>query len=287
MIITMLGISHHTAPLEVREKLALTPEQMQDAMAIWREQYPLAQLVLLSTCNRSEWYIARPNQQPPDEQQLQSFITELTGMDQQTISSVSIHRENQEAVEHLLGVASGLDSMVLGEPQILGQIKTAYERAVSFKCVDTALHTLFQEALAVGKQVRTTTGIDAGRMSVGSVAIDFASQIFERFDDKTAVAIGAGDIAKLTLRHLQNLSPKQLWLVNRSIDRAHRLADKLDVAQVRPFDELDDLLVEVDMVITSTGAPKPIITVERFRPLHKKRRSRPLFIIDLAVPRDV
>ena len=291
MRVSLLGISHHTAPLEMRERLAIAGETVRRAVDQFQDAFPAAEVVVVSTCNRIEWYIAGPSQLRPSMDELRDFVADFCQVARAELTAASISREDQQAVEHLFRVVSGLESMVLGEPQILGQVKRAYEEAAALQSVGPALHKLFQQALAIGKQVRTQTGIDTGRVSVASAAVDFARQIFERFDNKVVLCIGAGEIAELTLRHLRTLGPKRLWLVNRSLENARALAEKLGLDQaeggVRPFEDLDDLLVEADIVLTSTGSPKPILTTERIRPLLKRRRYEPLFLIDVAVPRDV
>ena len=291
MRVSLLGISHHTAPLELRERLALTGEALQRAAEQFQDTFPTAEVVIVSTCNRIEWYVARPGQDQPSTDELRDFVADCCDIARAELTDASIDREDQQAVEHLFRVTSGLESMVLGEPQILGQVKRAYEQATEFACVGPALHKLFQQGLAVGKQVRTETGIDTGRVSIGSAAVDFARQIFERFDNKTVLCIGAGEIAELTSRHLRMLGPQRLWLVNRSLENARALAEELGLREadggVRPFDDLDDLLVDADIVLTSTGSTQPILTADRFNPLLRRRRHRPLFLIDVAVPRDV
>ena len=291
MIVTMLGISHHTAPLAVRERLAIGSQALERATTQFQSRFPGAELAVLSTCNRIEWYVARPSRQQPSIDELRDFVADFCGIERADLDAASIHRQNQQAVEHLFRVSSGLESMVLGEPQVLGQVRQTYEQAVAMKSVGPALHKLFQQALAIGKQVRAETGIDTGRMSVGSVAADFACQIFDRFDDKTVLCIGAGEIAELALRHLQILGPRRLWLVNRSEENARALAKELAITDneggVRSLDELDELLVEADIVLTSTGSVQPILTADRLRPLPKRRHFRPLFMVDLAVPRDI
>ncbi len=291
MRIVMLGINHRTAGVELRERLALAGTALDAAVDGFSRQYPGVELIILSTCNRTEFYLARPSHHPPDIQQLIAFVSEHCGTDRALMTSAVIHRENHEAAAHLFRVATGLDSMVLGEPQVLGQIKRAYEQAAARQVVGPVLHRLFQQAIASAKQVRRETGIDKGRVSVGSVAVDFAKRIFESFQDKTVLAIGAGDMAKLALRHLQALSPEKLWLVNRTPQRACNLAGLLGIEPgrggARAWEDLDELLVEADIVLTSTAAPHPVITAERLKPLSRRRRNRPLFVIDLAVPRDV
>jgi glutamyl-tRNA reductase len=234
--------------------------------------------------------VARPVHEPPSVEELRSLWSQCSGVPHDQLMASTIHRENEQAIGHLFRVASGLDSMVLGEPQILGQVKRAYEAANQKATVGPVLHMVFQKATAVAKQVRSATGIDSGRVSIGSVAVDFARQIFESFADKTVVGIGAGEMAKLALRHMASLEPARLFIANRSVDRATQLAQTLNLQSphgVRSFDDLDRLLVEADIVVSSTASPTPIITAERFKPLVKQRRARPLFLIDLALPRDV
>ena len=291
MMVSLLGISHHTAPLELRERLAISGEALSRATRQFQDSFPAAELAVLSTCNRVEWYVARPRQQRPSIDELRDFVADCCSVERADLAAVSIHRQNQQAVEHLFRVTSGMESMVVGEPQIIGQVKQAYDQAVAMRSAGPAMHKLFQQALAIGKQVRTETGIDAGRVSVGSVAVDFARQIFDRFDDKTVLCVGAGEIAELALRHLQMLGPQRLLLANRSLENAHALAQTLELTDaaggVRSLDDLDELLVEADIVLTSTGSTQPILTAERIKPLLNQRRYRPLFLIDLAVPRDV
>lgn len=294
MRILMLGVNHRTAPVELRERLAMPGERLGAVIDQIRTRHPTAEVVILSTCNRTEIYLARPIHESPTIQELTAFVADCCGVGLAALTAAIIHRENEQAVGQLFRVCSGLDSMVLGEPQILGQVKRAYEYASARRAVGPVLHKIFQQAIGVAKQARTATGIDSGRVSVGSVAVDLARGIFERFDDKTVVGIGAGEMAKLTLTHFHALRPGKLWLANRSLDRAQSLANRLRLGQpgsipggARTLEALDELLVEADIVLTGTGATEPIITAERFHPLLKRRRARPLFIIDIAMPRDV
>ena len=291
MRLVLLGMDHRTAPVEVRERLAFGGDAIETALGALRQQYAECEAVLLSTCNRTELYVARPAQRPPSIEDLRAFLAEQHAVPVETVTAHSLHREQEQAVRHLFRVCAGLESMVLGEPQILGQAKRAYEAANARGTVGPVLHKIFQQAVATAKRVRTESGIGEGRVSVASVAVDFARQIFEGFADKTVLGIGAGDMAKTTLRHLKAQSPRHLWIANRSLDRAAALAEDLEVAPpqggARSWEDLDGLLVEADIVLTSTAAQEPILTAERFRPLIRKRRNRPLFIVDIAVPRDV
>ncbi|MCC7407435.1 MAG: glutamyl-tRNA reductase [Phycisphaeraceae bacterium] len=292
MRIVMVGLSHRTAPVAVRERLAMTPEQVAAFAEQMRSRWSVAEVVVLSTCNRMELYFVRPTHSPPKLTDVVELLAELRGVDAKELTACCVQREHLEAMSHLFRVAGGLESMVLGEPQILGQVRTAYESARTQGTAGPALHKLFQQALATAKSVRHETGIDSGRMSVGSVAVDFARRIFERFDDKVVLGIGAGAMAKLTLKHLQSLKPAKLWITNRTQANARNLVEKLGHdegpgAGVRPWEDLDNLLVEADVVVTSTGSPEAILTAKRFETIVKRRRRRPIFLVDIAVPRDV
>ena len=291
MRVIMLGVSHQTAAVELRERLALSGDALDRALDRLGEAFAHTERVVVSTCNRTELYVARPAHHPPDGEALRRTLAEVTGAPLDELTAASIHRENEQALSHLYRVAAGLESMVLGEPQILGQIKRAYERANERGAVGAVLHKVFQDGIGVAKRVRNETGIGEGRVSVGSVAVDYARQIFDHFDDKTVVCVGAGEMAKLTLRHLMGLNPARLWVANRSPQRARELVEQLGIKPVeggaRSLDDLDSLLVEADVMVTSTGSKQPIITRDRFKPLLRRRRGRPLAILDIAVPRDV
>ncbi|MEX0653521.1 MAG: glutamyl-tRNA reductase [Phycisphaeraceae bacterium] len=292
MRLLMLGINHRTAPVALREALALTVDDQQALLAELRRRYPLAEAVVLSTCNRVELYIARPAHEAPKPAELRELLAQRAGVALDTLGSDTlVQREQDEAARHLFRVGCGLDSMVLGEPQVLGQIKRAYETAVAGQAVGPVLHKLFQQAIATAKRVRTATGIDAGRVSVGSVAVDFARQVFADFADKTVLGLGAGEMAKTTLRHLLRQSPARLYLASRTLKTAQVLADDLQLTGAqggaRDWGDLDALLIEADVVIASTGSREPVLTADRFRPLLKRRRHRPLLVVDIALPRDI
>ena len=293
MRLLMLGVNHRTASVEMREKLALASEDVEAFVVSLRARFVEAgiECIPLSTCNRTEIYVAKPTHAAPSVDELRVFLAERSGVSVDDLAAVTIHREQDEALRHLFRVACGIDSMVLGETQVLGQVRRAYEQAIELDAVGPTLHRVFQQALATAKRVRYETGIDAGRVSVASVAVDFARQIFSDFGDKTVLGIGAGEMAKTTLHRLQELRPKALWIVNRTTERAAELAESLHLTGprggVRAWEEMDPLLIDADIVLTTTGAHRPIITVDRFKPLLRKRRGRPLFVVDLAVPRDV
>jgi glutamyl-tRNA reductase len=291
MRLMMLGFNHRTASLQLREALAFDSDRAAGAIHDLRKSYPASECALLSTCNRTELYVARPVHDPPTIEDLRGFIAKRTGLSADKVRTASIHREQDEAATHLFRVSSGLDSMVLGEPQVLGQIKRAYELADQNGAVGPVLHRLFQGAITASKSVRRQTGIDQGRTSISSVAVSFAKNIFDHFDDKTVLAIGAGEMIKASLASLRRESPKRLLLVNRTHQRAIDLAEQLELTGsdhgARAWDDMDALLVEADIVVSCTGSNEPILTEPRFKPLLKKRRGRPLFMLDLAVPRDL
>jgi len=291
MRLMMLGFNHRTAPLELREALAFDGDQAAGAIHALREAYPASECILLSTCNRTELYVARPIHDPPTIEELRTFIVQRTGAKADDVQSASIHREQEAAATHLFRVSAGLDSMVLGEPQVLGQVKRAYELADQCDAVGPVLHRLFQGAITASKNVRNQTGIDQGRTSVSSVAVAFARNIFDHFGDKTVVAIGAGEMVKAALASLRRESPRRLLLINRTHQRAIDLAQQLELTGeqhgARAWEDMDSLLVEADILVSCTGANEPIVTAERFKPLLKKRRGRPLFMLDLALPRDL
>ncbi len=289
MRLTMLGLNHRTAPIELREHLALDDDALATLLARFRRDHPAAECVPLSTCNRTELYVAAPS--PPVERDLIERLAATAGIESARVADAVVRAHQHDAVRHLFRVSAGLDSMVLGETQILGQVKRAYESAIEHGTVGPVMHRVFQRAIATAKRCRTQTRLDAGRVSVASVAIDFARQVFEDFASKTVLGIGAGEMGKAALRRLGELRPGRVWLTNRSPARAAELAERLrlppDRCAARPWDQLDDLLVEADIVIVSTAAAEPTLTAARLRALERRRQRRPMLIIDLGLPRNV
>jgi glutamyl-tRNA reductase len=282
----LLGLNHTTAPLEVREKLAFNPEQRARAMAAFHQQFPQCEAVLLSTCNRVELYVAREVHGHPRAEDVAAFLSGFHAVPVDAVQPHLYHQSGREMVEHLFNVAASLDSMVLGETQILGQVREAYEAAREQACVGSMLNPLFQRAIAVGKQVMRETPLAEGRVSIASVAVDYAGRIFDHYDDKKVLCIGAGKMAQLVLRSFSALSPKKLLVCNRDGAKAAALALQFN-GESADFAALDEHLASVDVVITSTGSTDPIITAKRFLAAHRKRRYKPIFIIDIALPRDV
>src|SRR5688572_11401184 len=282
----LLGLNHTTAPLEVRERLAFSPEQRIEALSALRQQFEGVEAVMLSTCNRVELYAARAIHGHPREAEMIDFLAAQRHVPADQLRPHLYQKSEREAVEHLFAVASSVDSMVIGETQILGQLRDAYDESRAAGAVGAALNPLFQRALAVGKQVMTQTAIGEGRVSVGSVAVDCAGHIFEHYADKTVLCIGAGKMATLVLQNFSALKPRRMLVANRTADKAAALAQRFGATPVG-FDQLDEHLVTADVVVTSATVDEPIITRARFEPLRKARRYRPIFLIDIALPRNV
>lgn len=286
----LLGLNHTTAPLAVREKLVFNAAQQRSAIEALRRQFNNCEIVLLSTCNRVELYIAAGGQEQPNispaAEELIDFLARFHSVSADAFVSHLYQKAGRGVVEHLFAVASSLDSMVLGETQILGQVRQAYDLAQQFSAAGPLLNPLFQRAIAVGKQVMHQTSLGDGRLSIASVAIDYARRIFDHFNDKTVLCIGAGKMASLVMRNFTGLSPGRLLICNRDPAKATTLAQTFG-GQAVAFEQLDDHLVMADIVVSSTGSARPIITKKQFQNLRRKRRYRPIFLIDIALPRDV
>ena len=287
MKVQMVGCSHHRSSDEVRGRLAFSPVQAAAALDRIRAQFPGTEAVLLSTCNRIEMYTAAEDARlSPSHQEVVEFLAGFHGIEPFEVFDELFERTGEDAVVHLFTVAASLDSMVVGEPQILSQVKQAYDLACEHDSTGPMTHAMFQAALRVAKRVASETSINQKRVSIPSVAVcDFARQIFERFDDKHSLIIGAGEMAEETLRYLQGEGAKDITVVNRSLARAEDLAARCG-GRAAPWDELAHLLVAADLVVSTTGASEPIFTLDDYKRLEPQRYQRPLFILDLAMPRD-
>ncbi len=287
MKLQMVGCSHHTAPLEIRERLAFSRDQAADALARLRVRYPETEAVLLSTCNRVELYVASESPDCcPSHHDVITFLAEFHGLDPVVLFNDLFERTGEDFVRHLFMVAASLDSMVVGEAQILAQVKQAYELATSVTATGPLTNQAFQAALRVAKRVATETAIQQKRVSIPSVAVaDFVPQVFERLDDKQIVVIGAGEMAEETLRYLIDVGAKDVSLVNRNLVRAQELASRL-AGQPEPWSKLHELLVTADLVVSATGSTEPIMPLAEFRKIVAERYQRPVMVLDLAIPRD-
>ncbi|MCX8140797.1 MAG: glutamyl-tRNA reductase [Gemmataceae bacterium] len=286
MNLRAIGCNVASAPVELRERLAFAPPLLTHALAELTARYG-AEAVILGTCNRVELYLARPEGEAPLHAPLiAEFLGEVHGLRAEAILPHLYEHADEEAVRHLFRVACGLDSVVLGEAQITGQVKEAYEIARQAGSTGSLLNTLFPAALRVAKRVRTETGIGRGHASVSSAAVDFLLTVFDTFTDKVVLVIGAGKMGRLTLQHIRELHPARVLVANRHLDKAQRRAAECG-GQVVSWDQLDDALIQADIVLSTTGAPEPIVSQRRFDEKVRYRRSgRPLVIFDMAVPRD-
>lgn len=288
MNVFVFSCNHHNAGLELREKLAFASEQqLSDAYAHWKEQHPDSELVLLSTCNRVEVYAAADNgNEPLAESDITNFISQFHNVPSDEFTGTVLSRHGAPAIEHLFEVVCSLDSMVLGEPQIVTQVKDAYRIARENDSCGPLTNVLFQHALAVSARVRSETKLSEGRVSIASVAVgDFGRSIFNRFDNKTVLVIGAGEMAEETLRYLKSEGVQRIVVINRSRERAEALASQFGGA-TDSFDNLDEWMGKADVIVSTTGATETLVDRKRFEAVRKVSGQRPVFILDLGAPRD-
>ena len=283
----VIGWDHHRTPVSLRERLAVVGEQERGLLDDWVHFPAVEEAVVLSTCNRTECYLVGHG----SAAEAIEHFAERQGIDVGSLLEHGYIHERLDCVRHLFRVISSLESMVLGEYQIVHQVKQAYSDAQDEKTVGSTLNKLFQGALNIAKTVRTETGIGKHKVSVASVAIDLAKQVHGRLDNKKVLVISAGEMAELTVTHLMEHGAKQFTLINRTQDRARNLAETIQSragvsVDVGAWKDLATAAAANDIIITSTGAPHAVITADLIRPALQRRRN-PLLIIDLAVPRDV
>lgn len=280
MNILCAGINHHCAPVEVREKFAVGDHELPGVLDVLRGIDGTAGAVVLSTCNRVEFYAATIC----PVRTIEALRHWLTRRAPEPVPLYEMH--TPASVRHLFRVSCGLDSMVLGETEVLGQVKKAYSLAVETGAPSRHLHKLFQHAFRVAKHVRTNTRITRGATSVGAVAVELAEKIFGSLEGRRVMILGAGDTGERTARSLQSRGARGVIVANRTFARAAALAEEIGGMAVH-FDHWQEAFADVDILIGSTGAPHPILNREKLAPLMRQRPDRPLFIIDLAVPRDI
>lgn len=282
MSLKVLGVNHRSAPVEIREKLAFDAERLPVALAQLKGLPTVDEMLIVSTCNRTEFY---SKCEEKGLAHVRAWLEDYHNLGERA-NGCLYQLENQLAVSHTFTVACGLDSAVLGEPQILGQMKEAYRIASEAGSTGPMLHSLFQQAFSVAKQVRTDTEIGASAVSVAYAAVNLARQIFADFGQHTALLVGAGETIELTAQHLSGRGIGRLVIANRSIDRARDLAQEHKGFAIE-LGEIPDHLAAADMLICSTASPEPLITRPMVEAALKARRRKPMFIVDLAVPRDV
>jgi glutamyl-tRNA reductase len=281
MSLLVIGINHRTAPVEVRERVVFEATRLPDALRELRSLPDVEESIIVSTCNRTEIYCVSEAGQVELGKWLESYHQLGTDIHH----CLYQHRE-LEAVTHVFSVASGLDSMILGEPQILGQLKDAYRTAKQAGTAGPMLNRLFQAAFSVAKRVRTETKIGANAVSVASAAVTMARTVFASFDSRTALLVGAGETITLAARHLHADGLRRIIVANRSVERAHELAREFQGYAIS-LEEIPTHLREADIVIASTASPNVIITREMAQQALRARKRRPMFMVDIAVPRDI
>lgn len=283
MPLIALGLNHQTAPVALREQVAFAEDSLPAALTSLRSIQGVHEAVLVSTCNRTELY-ARLSDRSPDA--VIDWLARHRNLEPRTLDNYLYQHHDGDAARHLYRVATGLDSLVLGEPQILGQVKTAWQIARGCGAVDSALDRLFQSCFATAKRVRTDTLIGRHPVSVAFAAVRLAQQVFAELDQATVLLIGAGDTIELAMRHLVDARAKRLLVANRTLQHAQDLASRCG-GYALPLEELDRHLAEADIVISATASRDPILTSQAVEHALKQRRHRPMFLLDLAVPRDI
>jgi len=283
--IVIVGLNHRSAPVEVRERLAFPADTVGHALRGLVERDGIAEGVILSTCNRVEvCVLAAQGYKGTDS--VKEFLSAWHAIPPAELSAYLYHHIDEEAVRHLFRVSSSLDSMVLGEPQILGQVKDAYGYACEFRSIGPVLDKFYTKAFSVAKRVRTETKVANSAVSVSYAAVELAKKILGELADKTVMLIGAGEMCELAARHLLSAGAKGILVTNRTFERAVRLAEEFDGTPVR-YEELTVHLKRADIILSSTGAPHFILKREDVEEVIRIRRNRPMFFIDMAVPRDI
>jgi glutamyl-tRNA reductase len=285
MKLLAVGCNFRTTPIELRERLAFDDANVAQALERLNACYD-CEAVILSTCNRVELYLARAAMTGSlDGELIAEFLSDFHQLPKEPLLGHLYQHADGDAVRHLFRVAASLDSMIVGEAQIAGQVKRAYEIAQQHATVGPFLNALFQHASRVAGRVRSETGIARGHVSVSSAAVDYVRQVFEHFGDKTVLVIGAGKMGELTLRHLRQLRPRRILVTNRSPDKAEAVAAGCGGAAAA-WDQLDEALAQADIVLSTTGAPEPIVTLERYEKIRARHLGSAVVILDIAVPRD-
>ncbi|MGF1529046.1 MAG: glutamyl-tRNA reductase [Candidatus Competibacterales bacterium] len=283
MPLLALGINHNTAPVQVRERIAFNPHQLGPALRALVAAGETREAAILSTCNRTELYCGWDGDDPG---QLHHWLSRYHTLEPNDLAPYWFRQRERQAVRHVLRVAAGLDSLVLGEPQILGQLKSAYQAAAEAGTLGTRLERLFQHSFAVAKQVRTDTAIGANAVSVAFAAVRLSQQIFADLSQQTAVLIGAGETIELVARYLKDANIGRIVVANRTLERAHALAVRFSGYAIA-LNELPHHLGEADIVVSSTASSGFVVDAPTFARCRRNRRHRPVYVVDIAVPRDI
>jgi glutamyl-tRNA reductase len=285
MNIVVVGLSHKTASVEIREKIAFAPTQMEKPLHALIKLDDITEAIIVSTCNRVEIYVTTRDI-AGGIARIKRFLADYHNFPLEILEQHLYSLHGEEAIRHVFRVASSLDSMVVGEPQILGQIKTSYGYAAEYRSSGIILNRFLHKAFSVAKRVRTETRIASSAVSVAFAAVELARKIFNDLTDKTVMLIGAGEMCELAAKHFLNNGVRGLMVTNRTFERAERLAEEFDGKAVR-FDDLFDQLHKADIILSSTGAPHTIIGARDLDDVMRRRKHKPMFFIDIAIPRDI
>lgn len=278
-----IGVNHNSAPVQLREQVAFTPDKLINALQQYASTHRDDELVILSTCNRTEVYLASESK---SQDHMIQWLSDVHGIDRETLAEHLYQHHQNASVDHLMKVASGLDSLILGEPQILGQVKQAYNEAKRAGTVGPYFEKLFQTTFSVAKQVRTETDIGANAVSVAFAAVQLTRQVFSSIDKSTILLVGAGETIELVARHLKDANAKNIMVANRTLENAKKLATQID-ATALTISQIPEHLAEADVVISSTASALPLIGTGMVGTALKKRKHKPMLLVDLAVPRDI
>ena len=285
MHIIVVGINHKTAPVEIRERLTFDPSQLGDAMKVLKDKKSVLENVILSTCNRTEIY-AVVDQLHTGRYYVKEFLSEWFEIEQAEFTPFLFIYEQDGAMEHLFKVACGLDSLILGETQILGQVRTSFLLAQEGNSVGTVFNQLFKQALTIAKRAHSETDIGANAVSVSYAAVELAKKIFGSIENKHILILGAGKMGELAIQNLHGSGASKVTVMNRTFEKAEELATRFN-GKARSINELESALIEADILISSTGAKQFVITKQMIENIEKKRRGKSLFMVDIAVPRDL
>ncbi|HMV86753.1 MAG TPA: glutamyl-tRNA reductase [Blastocatellia bacterium] len=288
MSIILIGVSHKTAPVEVRERLAFAESRLPDALQQLVDQQTISEGVIVSTCNRVEVIAATVNHRESDSQasHLYNFLHRFHGCEPSVLSRHCYHQTDLSAIKHIFRVTASLDSMVVGEPQITGQVKEAFQRAQEHGSVGHTLTRLMNKAFAVAKRVRNETGIGSSAVSISFVAVELARKVFDTLNGATVMLVGAGEMAELAAKHLLNYGASKILIANRTYENAVKLAEEMKGEPVR-FEDFERRMSEADVVICSTGATHYLISPTQVKQALQARRNRPMLLVDISVPRNI
>ncbi len=283
MKLFVLGVNHETAPIDIREKVAFSNDQIQDALAQLKQLGAENEYIIISTCNRTEIYC---NLKTLSSSQIQNWFCMFFEIAENEIANYLYEHSDLDAIKHIMRVASGLNSQVMGEPQIFGQVKEAYSCSVKTNTIRQKLDYLFQHIFKTVKQIRTDTAIGSSPVSIAFSAVALSEQFFGNLNQQTALLIGAGETIELVARHLTEHGIGKLIIANRTLEKAHKITEQLAGYAIN-LAEIPEHIHEADMIISSTGASSPIILQEMIKTALKRRRNKPMFMVDIAVPRDI